>query len=260
MIFINTYQRLRKFILIVPVICLFASFVSAKSILLSISDVETAAPKNISIAGIVRDEDGKMIKDATVGIKGTRNSTVTSEKGAFKLTDVAIGSTLTITHSGYESFTFNVTGTPTFDVIILQKRNNANAETFSKKQSGKKSAKNGTSEPKYIEPDLKAGRDIAIGAKAEHSDAFFVHANDFEPDKSLSMQQRPIRFHGKFIPDLDKQPLYIIDEKIWRYSDVSYKLDTENIKSMIIVKDPQTLRKYGTAAKNGVIKIETKKK
>ncbi|TDE11585.1 carboxypeptidase-like regulatory domain-containing protein [Dyadobacter psychrotolerans] len=127
MLYKNRYTRqtLIKFVLIIPAICLFVTLSSGNPTKTEVN-YETFLIENISIEGIVRDEEGKLIKDATVSIKGTRNSTTTGEKGTFKLTDVAIGSTLTVAHSSYESYTIEVTGVTTLDVIVLQKRSSTN--------------------------------------------------------------------------------------------------------------------------------------
>ena len=128
MIYKNQYTDLniKRYVMIIPAILLFINFCYATPQLLSGKDHRIPTSENISIEGIVRDEEGTLIKDATVSIKGTRNSTTTSEKGAFKLSEVAIGSTLTISHAGYEPYTVEITGSTTLDVIILQKRSGAN--------------------------------------------------------------------------------------------------------------------------------------
>jgi len=85
---------------------------------------------NMTVEGVVRDEEGNLVKAATVSIKETAKSTSTDENGKFKLDGVVIGNTLLISHKHYESFSIEISGTTKLDFITLRKKDNNLNEIF----------------------------------------------------------------------------------------------------------------------------------
>ena len=85
---------------------------------------------NMTVEGVVRDEEGNLVKAATVSIKETAKSTSTDENGKFKLDGVVIGNTLLISHRHYESFSIEISGTTKLDFITLRKKDNNLNEIF----------------------------------------------------------------------------------------------------------------------------------
>ena len=93
-----------------------------------VSDVNNKT--NMTIEGVVRDEEGNLVKAATVSIKETAKGTSTDDNGKFKLDGVVIGNTLLISHKHYESFSIEISGTTKLDFITLRKKDNNLNEIF----------------------------------------------------------------------------------------------------------------------------------
>lgn len=129
----NSNWTLGKYLMIIPVIGIVLMLTAARERLMSAvesTNFKNIVGKNISIEGTVRDEEGKVVKAATVVVKGTTNGTATDENGKFKFEDVSLGSTLVISHINYEIFEIEINGVATLDFITLRKKDNTLAEVF----------------------------------------------------------------------------------------------------------------------------------
>ena len=136
----NSHWTLGKYLMVIPVIGIVLMLTAARERLLTAvekASFNAISGKNISIEGTVRDEDGKVVKAATIIVKGATKGTATDENGRFKLNDVSLGSTLIITHINYETFEIEVNGVTVLDFITLRKKDNTLAEVFITPNAGK---------------------------------------------------------------------------------------------------------------------------
>lgn len=69
-----------------------------------------------------------------------------------------------------------------------------------------------------------------------------------------------IRGSGTAPFEKGKEPLLVIDGKVYKDTKKLEGLDPGRIENMSILKDASAVEKYGRKARNGVIEIKTKKK
>jgi TonB family protein len=127
----NSDWVLGKYLLILPLIGLVVMLTGARERLLNAierKDYKIVSAKNIPVEGTVSDENGKAVKGASVVVKGTTKGTSTDQNGRFKFSDVAIGSTLIISHVNFETFAIEVNGSAALDQIVLRKKDNMLSE------------------------------------------------------------------------------------------------------------------------------------
>jgi TonB family protein len=126
----NSDWALGKYLLILPLIGLVVMLTGARERLLNAIEKKQyniISTKNIAVEGTVKDANGKAVKAASVLVKGTAKGTSTDQNGKFQFADVAIGSTLIISHINFESFAIDVTGSA-LDQIVLRKKDNMLSE------------------------------------------------------------------------------------------------------------------------------------
>ncbi|MDQ6477597.1 TonB family protein [Dyadobacter sp. LHD-138] len=127
----NSDWALGKYFLILPLIGLVVMLTGARERLLDAverKDYKILSAKNIPVEGTVRDESGKPVKAASVVVKGTTKGTSTDQNGRFKFADIAIGSTLIISHINFDPFAIEVNGSVALDQIVLRKKDNMLSE------------------------------------------------------------------------------------------------------------------------------------
>lgn len=127
----NSDWALGKYFLILPLIGLVVMLTGARERLLNAverKDYKILSAQNIPVEGTVSDENGKPVKAASVVVKGTTKGTSTDQNGKFKFADIAIGSTLIISHINFETFAIEINGSAALDQIVLRKRDNMLSE------------------------------------------------------------------------------------------------------------------------------------
>ena len=103
----------------------------------------------------------------------------------------------------------------------------------------------------------EAGSTVA-GVEARRKVA--EHMGQTEDAGTLKSSTIVIRGSGKAPFEKGKEPLLVIDGKVYKDTKKLEGLDPGRIESMSILKDASAVEKYGRKARNGVIEITTKKK
>ena len=98
----------------------------------------------------------------------------------------------------------------------------------------------------------------AAGVEARRKVA--EHMGQTEDAGTLKSSTIVIRGSGKAPFEKGKEPLLVIDGKVYKDTKKLEGLDPGRIESMSILKDASAVEKYGRKARNGVIEITTKKK
>lgn len=98
----------------------------------------------------------------------------------------------------------------------------------------------------------------AAGVEARRKVA--EHMGQTEDAGTLKSSTIVIRGSGKAPFEKGKEPLLVIDGKVYKDTKKLEGLDPGRIESMSILKDASAVEKYGRKARNGVIEIKTKKK
>ena len=126
----NAQSALGKYLIIIPIMVMTLILTAARERLPSASKTT-----NMTIEGVVRDEEGNPVKAATVSIKETAKGTSTDDNGKFKLDGVVVGNTLLVSHKHYESFSIEISGATKLDFITLRKKDNNLNEVFIEQKS-----------------------------------------------------------------------------------------------------------------------------
>ena len=277
----NSPWALGRYLTIVPMIILGLMLTAARERLLNAIErrnYHVVSGRNISIEGIVLNDEGNPVMAATIIDKGTEKGTSTDVNGRFKLDDIAIGSTLVITHVSYEAFEIEVNGTYALEPIKLRTKQNVFSEVVA--EPTKKSEKD-KSEGQVLEkstgyqktdlvPNLKNRYDMAVGAGSENrtiqkrtvaatpvAATPVVAGNIQVPNSSPYIVTRG--WEGKPYNSLIK-PLYIVDGEIDEDSTLLKKISPDDIQSISVLKGESAMNAYGFKGRNGVISIQTKKK
>jgi len=267
----NSQWALGKYLTIVPIIGVTLMLTAARERLLDAIDKENykvTAPQNMTIEGIVRDEDGNLIKAANVVVKEIAKGTATDDNGKFKLDGVAIGNTLVISHKNYETLAIEITGAAKLDFITLRKKDNNLNKVLVEPKTEIKQTEPDTDQKLTItkikpsaypeienKPDLSNGRDIAAGAGIENWNVRRTISVPASTD-----QNSKVSIRGRGIMDMDSliKPLIILDGV---ESDIDVKImDPKNIESIEVLKGQSAMSTFGFKGRNGVINITTKKR
>src|SRR5438067_1919645 len=73
---------------------------------------------NFKVTGIVKDESGKPVDGATVGVKGTSTATATKADGSFELLAPTGKAILVITHVGFTEFDYPLQGQSNVTITV----------------------------------------------------------------------------------------------------------------------------------------------
>ena len=107
---------------------------------------------------------------------------------------------------------------------------------------------------------VKAAEAGSTAAGVEARRKVAEHMGKTEDAGTLKSSTIVIRGSGKAPFEKGKEPLLVIDGKVYKDTKKLEGLDPGRIESMSILKDASAVEKYGRKARNGVIEITTKKK
>ncbi len=223
-----------------------------------------AQPSRV-VSGLVNDESGKPLPNATVQVKGTQTFAITDDKGLFTINvPEGAASVLIVSYIGYPSREVSITtsGLQTItllggegvmtDVVVVgygtaRKSNLTTAQT--------------SVDAKAIEKTVNTTLEQALQGRAA---GVYVTQNSGQPGGGLSVNIRGISSLNR------TQPLYVVDGvQIQASEDVSYGnqsssnplagFNPADIEDMQILQGPSATAIYGSRGTNGVIIITTKR-
>lgn len=122
----NSQWALGKYMMIFPIIGMVVMLTAARERLLNAierNNFKILSTKEISVTGIVSDENGSAIESASVIVKGKTIGTLTDMYGKFEISGVYISDSLVISHINYESIVLDVKNKRQ-DFITLRKKEN----------------------------------------------------------------------------------------------------------------------------------------
>ncbi|MGZ8510351.1 MAG: SusC/RagA family TonB-linked outer membrane protein, partial [Chitinophagaceae bacterium] len=217
-----------------------------------------------TISGIVADQNGNPLPNATVSVKGGNAFTTSDANGVFKIVVPANSSKLLISYVGANpreisidgqenvTATLEITDTKLSEVVVVgygkaQKANLTTAQT--------------TVSAKDIEKTINTTIEQAIQGRAA---GVYVTQNSGQPGGGISVNIRGISSLGR------TQPLYVIDGvQIQSSEDVSFGsasssnplagLNPTDIEDIQILQGPSATAIYGSRGTNGVILVTTKR-
>ncbi len=145
----NSQWALGKYLMIFPVIGMVVMLTAARERLLTAierNNFKILSSKEISVTGIVSDENGDAIESASVVVKGKNAGTLTDMYGKFEISGVYIKDSLVISHINYESILLDVKSTRQ-DFITLRKKENTLGKIVVTPDLSNKSGSNSSSAP-----------------------------------------------------------------------------------------------------------------
>lgn len=122
----NSQWALGKYLMIFPVIGMVVMLTAARERLLTAierNQFKILSSKEMSITGVVSDENGNAIESASVIVKGKTIGTLTDISGKFEISGIYTKDSLVISHINYESLIVAATNKE-LDLIILRKKEN----------------------------------------------------------------------------------------------------------------------------------------
>ncbi|WP_346238841.1 TonB-dependent receptor [Niabella insulamsoli] len=217
-----------------------------------------------NISGVVNDENGKPLENATVQVKETQVFAVTNEKGVFSIQVPQDKNILVVTYVGIPAKEVIVTEN-TFQVITLSSSVGTLSDVvvigYGTSRRSNLTTSQTTVNAKAIEKTVNVTFEQAIQGRAA---GVYVTQNSGQPGGGLSVNIRGISSLNR------TQPLYVIDGvQIQASEDVAYGdqsssnplagLNPADIEDMQILQGPSATAIYGSRGTNGVILITTKR-
>jgi TonB-dependent starch-binding outer membrane protein SusC len=216
-------------------------------VILSLLLVTGSAFAQGPVTGLVKDNDGRPVKGATVTNKNKNTSTVSGDDGKFSIA-AAPGDILVITSVGYEDYEAKVTAAGALSIQLAQRIQSLDDVVVvgygtqrKKDLTGAVSNVNIAETRKYTASDISQllqGRATGVAVNS-----------DGQPGSVPSVRIRGVSTFG------GSQPYYVVDgvpgASIRDFS-------PNDIESMTVLKDASSAAIYGAAAANGVVIITTK--
>jgi TonB-linked SusC/RagA family outer membrane protein len=221
--------------------------ISNTQIALIQSEVIKSTPKKIT--GIVTDEKGEPLIGATIKLKDTNIGTTTSLLGDFSLENSTNASVLVVSYIGYTTNEYRITNKSDLKIILRE-----DAKSLSEVVVigyGESSKRDLTGSIVKI-----TGSSIANRPNSNAVSSLQGKVPGLSIVNTGQMNQAPdVRIRGTV--SLSKtSPLYVVDGIM---SDNMDMVNTSEIESMEVLKDPSSLAIFGVRGANGVIIVTTKK-
>ena len=208
-----------------------------------------AAQQQVTISGVVTDDQNEPMIAAGVVQKGTTNGTITDLDGNFKLT-VPAGSVIEFSSVGYVTQEF--VATQTQQVTIKMATDTQMIEETVVVGYGVQKKSDVTGAISQVKSEDIQNRTItspeqALGGKTAGVQTF---ASSARPGATPAIRVRGISSNN------DANPLYVVDGRI---TNSIAGIDPNDIESMEVLKDGASAAIYGAEAGNGVVMITTRK-
>ena len=217
-------------------------------------------PRDITVRGTIKDENGEPLQGASVVVKGTTTGTMTDLKGNFTLNVPSPQSVLVISFTGLETKEITV-GNQTVFNIQLQVDSETLQEVVvvgygTQRKSDVTGAVGSVKESQLRERPAASLNQALAGRIA----GVQVNSNSGRPGG-----QTNIRIRGFSSINTTNNPLYVIDGVILpvgsqtQNSNAIDYLNPNDIASVEVLKDASSTAIYGARGANGVILVTTKR-
>ncbi|MGZ8561896.1 MAG: SusC/RagA family TonB-linked outer membrane protein, partial [Flavisolibacter sp.] len=216
------------------------------------------------ITGTVRDESGAPLIGASVTVKNTTHTVITSDNGQFTITVPANATTLVISYIGMTQQEIDIRNRTSVEVSMAA---SANALTdvvvvgYGRARRANLTTAQTSVSSKDIEKTVNTTIEQAIQGRAA---GVYVTQNSGQPGGAISVNIRGVSSLNR------TQPLYVIDGvQIQASEDVSFGsssssnplagLNPSDIQDIQILQGPSATAIYGSRGTNGVILVTTKR-
>jgi Outer membrane receptor proteins, mostly Fe transport len=219
---------------------------------LAIPRVEATAQqdKDITVAGVVKDEAGSTVIGASVVVEGTTNSVVTDVDGKFRLTNVPSGSQLIISYIGFQKAKVKVK--PSLEIVL--KENNTLLDEIVVVGYGSMTRKDVTSSITSVKAEQ-----LNVGVYSNPAQLLQGKVSGLTVTQSSDPNATPsitLRGASTLRTGAAQEPYYVIDG----VPGISLStVSPDDIESIDVLRDATATAIYGSKAANGVIIVTTKK-
>ncbi len=216
------------------------------------------------VTGTVRDDSGTPLTGASVTVKGTTHTVVTSDNGQFNITVPANATTLVISYVGMTPQEIDIRNRTSVEVRMASSANALSDVVvvgYGRSRRANLTTAQTSVSSKDIEKTVNTTIEQAIQGRAA---GVYVTQNSGQPGGAISVNIRGVSSLNR------TQPLYVIDGvQIQAAEDVSFGsssssnplagLNPSDIEDIQILQGPSATAIYGSRGTNGVILVTTKR-
>lgn len=202
-----------------------------------------------NVHGVIKDAKGNPVADATVSVKGTNRSTLTTTDGSFSI-DAKAGDVLVITHVSFGTKEVTVGSGSVYNISLTD--NTSTMSDVVVVGYGRSSKRTLTSSITSVKPDdLNRGAISDVGQLLQGKVAGLNITASGDPNRPAAVVLR-----GPSTINSPQGPYYVIDGVPG--ADIA-AIAPDDIASIDVLKDAAATAIYGNKAANGVIIVTTKK-
>ncbi len=224
--------------------------VTEDKILLFNKEVQQQGVRTKSISGVISDDRGEVIPGASVLVKGTTIGTITDLDGKFTLSDVPEDAIIIVSFIGMKTQELSVVGKMVFNVALTSDVIGLD-EIVSVGYGSKKKANltGAVGNVQMTDMESRPLTNASLALQGTVAGVYALQSSGKPGDDNAVIDIRGVGTFG------DNSPLILIDGFPGSMSDVN----SNDIKSISVLKDAASASIYGNRAANGVILITTKK-
>ena len=209
----------------------------------------SALAQNVIVKGVVKDADGQSVIGASVLQKGTLNGVTTDSDGAFQLT-VPSNATLQVSFIGYKTVEVAVNNRSNINVTLEEDREMLEETVVIGYGTAKRSDVTGS----ISSVNQEVIRQIPAGNITNALQGRIAGVEMRQTSNSPGSTMR-IRIRGTRSLSASNDPLIVLDGI--PFSGSLNDINTDDVKSIDVLKDASSTAIYGSRGANGVIMITT---
>lgn len=234
----------------------------------SVAESQSIAPQQNQngrlVRGKVLDENAEPLVGVTILVKGTRQGTVTNEKGEFQLPlNNPVGKILQVSFIGMKSQEVTIKKLTGVTIYMEEATEKIEETVITGIYMRKKESFTGSAQT-YTNKELKSVGTINVLKSLKTLDpSFAVIDNDMlgadpntMPEININGQSSIKALHSEYDQD-PNAPLFILDG-FETTLEVINDLEMDRVQSITLLKDAASTAIYGAKAANGVVVVETK--
>ncbi|MCC5938818.1 MAG: TonB-dependent receptor [Lunatimonas sp.] len=210
--------------------------------------VEQVTLEDVTIRGIVRDENGDPLPGATISVQGSTIGTVTDLDGSYSIT-VPDNAVLVFSYIGYESTRIEIGNRTEIDVTMRMDASSLEEVVVIGYGTTKRSDLTGAVSSVKSEQLTAYPAIDAVQALQGRAAGVQIQATNGAPGAAMK-----VRVRGGTSINASSDPIFVVDGFIG-----AAMPPPEDIQSVEVLKDASATAIYGSRGANGVIMITTKR-
>ncbi|KLT67161.1 hypothetical protein AB669_04275 [Pedobacter sp. BMA] len=214
-------------------------------------------PTNNEIRGIVTDEKGDPIPNATIKIKGSTLATLADDKGLFKLGELPESGILIATSLGFKEQEFSFSQLNKNELVIVLVESERMLEEVKIVSTGYQNISKERATGSFVQPnrdmlEARVAPDILSKLEGITSGLLF-NRNTL----STNAGKNDLSIRGRSTIFANDQPLIVVDN--FPFNGDINTINPNDVETITVLKDAAAASIWGVRAGNGVIVITTKR-